>query len=736
MNPQHGTTPAPHLNANDSHHSSGGRNMLDASHHTAATNHLIRRVLGPSLAQFVTVVIDESGDDRWFEARAEAGRVELRSGSPIGIAVALRHYMTHACHIDMSWDRAQSVGAVGSLPDWNSGRIETRFELRYDMNYCTFGYSTAYWGWEEWEREIDWMAMHGVNLPLAIVGYEAIWLRVLRRRGMTQADALAYLGSAAFLPWLWMGCVHDHGAPLTTEWIERHLELGRKIVDRQRELGMKVVLPAFAGYVPEQLADVAAPSVEWFGFRNRQLSPQDPLFTAIGLELMEEVEREFGSDHYYALDPFIEGRPPYDVPDGVGAVSAAIHGFLNAHDPESIWVLQAWPFGYASAYWTREHVAAFLQPVPHGRMLVLDLWAEHLSHAEPTSSFHGHQWAWCMLNNFGGRSGAHGAWDAVAGVDSVGAFGTGFSMEAIDRNAVMFELMTDAQWTATDASAEHLAAARYESTDGRLAHAFVSWKRLCFERDDVRHAYRSVVIARPSLKDRRWPRSGTMQGPYPEASTVDALEAALRTYVNVLAESGEKAAPGLVRDTTDLGLDVLSGHAVLAFEDLMAEHAAGDSTKFEEAANRMLTIIDTMDRLAATHPRFLLGCWLSAASQWGVDEEDALGLRKDAKRLITTWVDPGHPLNDYAGRHWSGLLKGYYRARWELWIDQMRVLLRGGDADESGFESRLCDFEQGWLDGDAAYPTSTTGSAVVVLREFWADPQLSLVTRRRVGVGA
>jgi hypothetical protein len=26
------------------------------------------------------------------------------------------------------------------------------------------------WNWERWSREIDWMAMNGVNLPLAFTG--------------------------------------------------------------------------------------------------------------------------------------------------------------------------------------------------------------------------------------------------------------------------------------------------------------------------------------------------------------------------------------------------------------------------------------------------------------------------------------------------------------------------------------------------------------------------------------
>lgn len=28
------------------------------------------------------------------------------------------------------------------------------------MNYCTVSYTAAYWDWERWQREIDFMAMN------------------------------------------------------------------------------------------------------------------------------------------------------------------------------------------------------------------------------------------------------------------------------------------------------------------------------------------------------------------------------------------------------------------------------------------------------------------------------------------------------------------------------------------------------------------------------------------------
>ena len=57
--------------------------------------------------------------------------------------------------------------------------IKYLLRLRYFGNVCTFSYSTVWWDWARWEKLIDWLALSGINSPLAFTGQEAIWQRVL-----------------------------------------------------------------------------------------------------------------------------------------------------------------------------------------------------------------------------------------------------------------------------------------------------------------------------------------------------------------------------------------------------------------------------------------------------------------------------------------------------------------------------------------------------------------------------
>lgn len=73
--------------------------------------------------------------------------------------------------------------------------------FRYYQNVCTAGYSSTWWQWEQWERNIDWMALNGINLALAFHGQEAIWERVYLQLNFTREEINEQFGGPAFLPW-------------------------------------------------------------------------------------------------------------------------------------------------------------------------------------------------------------------------------------------------------------------------------------------------------------------------------------------------------------------------------------------------------------------------------------------------------------------------------------------------------------------------------------------------------
>ncbi|MFO1531803.1 MAG: alpha-N-acetylglucosaminidase, partial [Kiritimatiellia bacterium] len=372
-----------------------------------AAGGLIRRIAPGHADQFLVETIPAEDGRDVFEIESRDGKVVLRGNSPLSVAVGLNWYLKYTCRCSVSMNgrqlnlpaRLPAVGEKIRRAGWAPSR--------YFLNYCTFSYSMAWWDWAQWEEFIDWMALNGINQPLAVTGQEAVWQAVGRRFGMTEGEIDAFLAGPPYLPFQWMGCLDGHGGPLPKDWIPRHVELEKRILARERALGMTPVLQGFTGHTPEAILKkfpgAKAQRIRWIEFNTYMLDPQDPLFRQLGTAFIEEQTRLFGTDHLYAADSFIEMTPPSGDPAYLAATAKAILGGMTRTDPEAVWVLQGWIFINQAAFWTPERTRAFFDAVPAERMLVLDLNCEERPTWSRTRGFYGKPWVWSFLYNYGNR---------------------------------------------------------------------------------------------------------------------------------------------------------------------------------------------------------------------------------------------------------------------------------------------------------------------------------------------
>ena len=87
-------------------------------------------------------------------------------------------------HYGISTWTINNIVLPEKLADQPLKLVTTPFVLRQYMNVCTLGYTMPYWKWEDWEKELDRMALHGVNMPLSPIGSEAIFARVWKKLGL------------------------------------------------------------------------------------------------------------------------------------------------------------------------------------------------------------------------------------------------------------------------------------------------------------------------------------------------------------------------------------------------------------------------------------------------------------------------------------------------------------------------------------------------------------------------
>ena len=271
-----------------------------------------------------------------------------------------------------------------------------------------------------------------------------------------------FLVGPAYLPWGWMGNIDGLGGPLPASWIDSHVALERRILARERELGMTPVLQGFTGHVPESITQVfpgakihktgdwsAGFSGTWF------LDPLDPLFQRIGRRFIERQTELFGTDHVYAADSFNEIDPPSDDPAFLaGTWAAPSISRCTSADPAAVWVLQGWFLYYQAKFWKEPQARALIGAVPDDRMIVLDLWGDRHPVWQEREAFYGKPWIWNVLYNFGGKVNFNGDLPQIAANLSRRArsprkgklSGLGMMMEGLGYNPIVPDFVMDMTW--------------------------------------------------------------------------------------------------------------------------------------------------------------------------------------------------------------------------------------------------------------------------------------------------
>lgn len=100
--------------------------------------------------------------------------LKITANNSISAANGLYRYLQEICHVNLSWNGNREI-VIDELVPFN-GEIKGEINQKYRvyMNYCTLNYTASWWDFTRWEKEIDFMALNGINMPLAVIGTEAV----------------------------------------------------------------------------------------------------------------------------------------------------------------------------------------------------------------------------------------------------------------------------------------------------------------------------------------------------------------------------------------------------------------------------------------------------------------------------------------------------------------------------------------------------------------------------------
>ncbi|KUJ18115.1 putative alpha-N-acetylglucosaminidase [Mollisia scopiformis] len=667
-------------------------------------------------------------NDEYMVSSTTDGKILVEGNSLSALASGLHRYLTDVVHVDIWWfigsqlDIANETLPILATP-LNGFSI---VPWRYHFDTVTFSYTTAFWSWDDWELELDWLALHGVNLPLAWVGFEKTLVDVYREISLTDTEILSYFSGPAFQSWNRFGNIQESwGGELPLEWIDDQFELQKNITQRMVDLGMTPVLPSFTGFVPNAIsrvlpdAELAQSTSEWNSFSAPYsnvtfLEPTDPNFAMLQKSFISKQTAAYGNiTHVYTLDQFNENTPSSGAMDYLRNVSYSTWQSLKAADPEAVWMMQGWLFYSLSSFWTDDKIEAYLSGVKvDSDMIILDLVSETAPQWQKTNSYYGKPWIWCQLHDFGGNNGLYGQVQNItinpieALANSSNLIGFGLTPEGQEGNEIVYDLLLDQAWSASPINTEtyfaNWVSRRYSGNGEIPPETYAAWEILrATVYNNTNSSFlgvtKSILELSPNVTnmlDLPGHHGATSKqlsyNPADLVSAWDLLFNASKTNSDLWNN------PGYAHDITDVTRQVLANNFTDNYLSLISTYTSpnASNTTLTSLSANLTSLLTTLDTLLSALPAFSLSTWLASAHARTSNTTLQSFYDYEARNQITLWGPDGE-ISDYACRQWGGLVGGYYKPRWEVFTSYL-VETPMEAYNDTELKRRLRSFEEGW----------------------------------------
>lgn len=686
---------------------------------------VIQRFSGCELPVDLSLSLDKQDGCDAYETAVKGGKLYIKGSSEVALCRGFYDYVKSNGLGICSWS-GNRLDWPAQLEDEAPDRVISPFRNHYYFNVVTYGYTMPYWDWKRWEQEIDWMALHGIDMPLALVANEAISARVWKKLGLTDQEIADYFVGPAHLPWMRMGNISGIDGPLPASWHSEQIALQHRILERMKSLGMKPVCPGFAGFVPKELMrlypDIKLLETSWCGgvFHNWMLSPDEELFRKIGQAFIEEWEKEFGQNDYYIVDSFNEMDipfPPKGSPERYSLLAKygdEVYSSIKAGNPDATWVMQGWMFGYQRHIWDYETLQALVSKVPDNKMMLLDL-AEDYNHLfwnnganwDFYKGFYNKEWVYSVIPNMGGKSGltgdldfyANGRLKALQSSNKGRLTGYGMAPEGIENNEVLYELIADGGWTDkqidVDDWLKNYSVCRYGEAPEALMDYWLGLRGSVYGSFTDHPRYNWQL------------RPGTVKKGSINAN--DEFYQGIEQLIKVVPQL--KNSSLFLTDLAEMTAQYTGGKLEILVQAIDAAYLDNGLSKATQLEKEFVTMALEMDRILSTHPILSMERWLDFARNSGNNGELKSYYERNARRIVTIW---GPPVDDYSARIWSGLIRDYYVPRWSHYFA----------SKHNGQSFDLAAWERDWVEKE-------TGLSIVKPLDDIASACMQLIERGR-----
>ncbi|MBQ9468536.1 MAG: alpha-N-acetylglucosaminidase C-terminal domain-containing protein [Clostridia bacterium] len=671
---------------------------------------LVTRILGAQYLSWFTFDVtapSESGND-YYEISSEGAKILIKGNKGVSIAAGLNHYLKYFCKVNVSQESSQVRMPDAVVPVGETIRTETVLPVRYTYNYCTLSYTMPYYGYDEWQRELDYLMLSGINVILDTTATEALWVMYLQKFGYTLEEAKQFVCGYAWKAWWLMGNLEGYGGPVSNTWIVDTVEMARVNQRYLAVMGADPCLQAFTGTLPTNFASKAKSTLtalgypdispkmtstgSWAGFtRPWALNTDYEGFDYLAKTFYEVQDYIYGRiGDYYAGDFLHEISSGFklDAQFDKARMSRAVLDKVIEENDRGVWIIQSWwenPLPEVVEGWGDDR---------EDHMLLLDLAAAKSPRWKNRTNYGGYEfggssWCYCILEDYGGRDGAHlnlkmlakSLANAVKVAEHIK--GIGLTSEGTERNPVVFDLFWELAWyPETDAKdwIRSYAERRFGTPDA--ADAWAGLLNNLYGTDTLDGTTVNYAIG-------NYPKFDYTGGYFYPNYSRDRLDAALNAFLDLYDRC--KDYETYVYDAVELFTTELANTTTKLLEKAFNAAKAGDYDAFKTAKAGFLRAMQLADELNGYVKNQTLGNWVGRVDVFTNDARtgsysdfDVDLMKLDAVILITNWstID----LGNYAYRLFNGLIDSYYYTMWNTFMQSAEMRVKTGGKITKGDE--------------------------------------------------
>lgn len=610
---------------------------------------LIKRNTPRIADQFVLKTIDSDNGYDCYEIYSEDKKVVLAGNSPLSQAMAYYDYLGryHGVVIT-SGDYDISTISSAPLPEEKINRTIKR-KIRAMTSYEAFSLSGNFRGFDRWEKEIDFMAMHGFNRALQPVGFDGVLFRTLTDIGMPENFCLEFSSGPAFLMNQLTGNIAGTNSVNSKEYLERKITVGKLISDRERSLGIEPIFPAAIPSVPFSLRkkyikmDIFKAPM-WHNFPPIFfIRPKNAFFSVFNKKFLTVQREALGETHSYIFEGVYESdKKGYN--SHLADLGKALEETLNEFDKDAVCYLH-----------TSSINADFFKSCSGDKYIFLD----DCEMSKNSDILSDKKYIPEVSGNRYGRTGIYGNVQKLCDNPFANSeLGGALAFDTFDINpvycAAALKAITAADSFERDDFIRDFCTKRYK-TDS-FSDDIISLIDLCSSDECTG----SIICARPCTNVKHTAPYDTMERSY----DFHKLYPIAQRIIN----SEDKKIDAMRADIQSIVRQFLSDLAYPVYIKATEFFREKNVRNFEQASNLFLEICEDIDRLLRTREETNFCTKYVEAQELGSSQEEKESLQINFLLLHTIWGPFDHSiLYDTVWNEWGGMVKDYYEARWHMY---------------------------------------------------------------------